>query len=216
MTKSNGHLKRSLERILHQAYYRTPAQATGCIETAVAAAANSAPAAMEPLYAKHVFEPVLRRLLLQGSRTGAELPHTSFAKTDIPVNKSRLRQQHSAIVNSVNRNGQSSFHFSLANASTHHRTFPPSQILTLRQLSSSTNNAGRETGGNNSRSSRQQESRLTAADEDVFDSITDKIPMKPVTVVEGASYSVAILAGLAVAVGAAYFVVRELLMEPKE
>ena len=40
--------------------------------------------------------------------------------------------------------------------------------------------------------------------------------MKPVTVVEGASYSVAILAGLAVAVGAAYFVVRELLMEPKE
>ncbi|KAG0613317.1 hypothetical protein M758_6G094000 [Ceratodon purpureus] len=54
------------------------------------------------------------------------------------------------------------------------------------------------------------------AEEDPFDSITDKIPERPVSVAEGASYSLVILAGLAVAGVAAYAVLKELIFEPKE
>jgi len=54
------------------------------------------------------------------------------------------------------------------------------------------------------------------ADEDPFDSLTDKIPERPVSVAEGASYSLIILAGLAVAAVAAYAVMKELIFEPKE
>ena len=54
------------------------------------------------------------------------------------------------------------------------------------------------------------------ADEDPFDSITDKIPERPVSLAEGASYSLIILAGLAVAAVAAYAVLKELIFEPKE
>ena len=54
------------------------------------------------------------------------------------------------------------------------------------------------------------------AEEDPFDSITDKIPERPVSVAEGASYSLVILAGLAVAGFAAYSVLKELIFEPKE
>ncbi|KAI5073502.1 hypothetical protein GOP47_0011515 [Adiantum capillus-veneris] len=57
---------------------------------------------------------------------------------------------------------------------------------------------------------------LTAQDEDPFDPLTDKIPEKPVSFAEGASYSVAILAGFAVAAAAAYAVFKELIFEPKE
>lgn len=53
-------------------------------------------------------------------------------------------------------------------------------------------------------------------EEDPFDSLTDKIPERPVTVAEGASYSLVILAGLAVAGAAAYAVFKELIFEPKE
>ena len=53
-------------------------------------------------------------------------------------------------------------------------------------------------------------------EEDPFDSLTDKIPERPVTVAEGASYSLVILAGLAVAGAAAYAVFKELVFEPKE
>lgn len=54
------------------------------------------------------------------------------------------------------------------------------------------------------------------AEEDPFDSITDKIPERPVSVAEGASYSLVILAGLAVAGVAAYAVLKELIFQPKE
>jgi import inner membrane translocase subunit TIM21 len=57
--------------------------------------------------------------------------------------------------------------------------------------------------------SKQQE-------EDPFDSLTDKIPERPVTVAEGASYSLVILAGLAVAAAAAYAVFKELIFQPRE
>ncbi|KAL3677746.1 hypothetical protein R1sor_020702 [Riccia sorocarpa] len=52
--------------------------------------------------------------------------------------------------------------------------------------------------------------------EDPFDTLTDKIPVQPVSVAEGASYSIAILAGLAVAGAAAYTIFKELIVEPKE
>ena len=52
--------------------------------------------------------------------------------------------------------------------------------------------------------------------ESPFDSLTDKIPERPVTAAEGASYSVVILAGLAVAAAAAYAFCSELLIPGKE
>ncbi|XP_026401388.1 probable mitochondrial import inner membrane translocase subunit TIM21 [Papaver somniferum] len=52
--------------------------------------------------------------------------------------------------------------------------------------------------------------------EDPFDELTDKIPQKPVTFTEGASYSFIIIAGLGVAIAAGYAVVKELILEPKE
>lgn len=55
-----------------------------------------------------------------------------------------------------------------------------------------------------------------SAFEDPFDAPTDIIPEKPVTFTEGASYTVIILAGLGVAAAAAYAVIKELIIEPKE
>ncbi|KAL3742772.1 hypothetical protein ACJRO7_018139 [Eucalyptus globulus] len=52
--------------------------------------------------------------------------------------------------------------------------------------------------------------------EDPFDAPTYNIPEKPVTFVEGASYSLIILAGLGVAAAAAYAVFNELIFQPKE
>lgn len=52
--------------------------------------------------------------------------------------------------------------------------------------------------------------------EDPFDAPTYNIPEKPVTFTEGASYSIIILAGLAVAAAAGYAVFKELIFEPKE
>ncbi|TVU47712.1 hypothetical protein EJB05_07319, partial [Eragrostis curvula] len=57
---------------------------------------------------------------------------------------------------------------------------------------------------------------LSAVEEEPFDAITDKIPEKPVTFAEGASYSLVILAGLGIAAVAGYAVFKELIFEPKE
>ncbi|PKA46442.1 putative mitochondrial import inner membrane translocase subunit TIM21 [Apostasia shenzhenica] len=64
----------------------------------------------------------------------------------------------------------------------------------------------------------KQESRKDISTvEDTFDdSPTYNIPEKPVTFVEGASYSVIILAGLGIAALAGYAVFKELILEPKE
>lgn len=69
-----------------------------------------------------------------------------------------------------------------------------------------------------SQRAQQQTTRkeVVSQDEDPFDPLTDKIPERPVTFAEGASYSVAILAGFAVAAAAAYAVFKELIFEPKE
>ncbi|KAI3921593.1 hypothetical protein MKW92_027053 [Papaver armeniacum] len=65
---------------------------------------------------------------------------------------------------------------------------------------------------------KKNESRkdLKTTVEDPFDELTDKIPQKPVTFTEGASYSFIIIAGLGVAIAAGYAVVKELILEPKE
>ncbi|CAJ1976364.1 unnamed protein product [Sphenostylis stenocarpa] len=55
-----------------------------------------------------------------------------------------------------------------------------------------------------------------ASVEDPFSAPTYNIPEKPVTFVEGASYSVVILAGLGIAAAAGYAVFKELIFQPKE
>ncbi|GHP04681.1 hypothetical protein PPROV_000343400 [Pycnococcus provasolii] len=71
-------------------------------------------------------------------------------------------------------------------------------------------------------SSTAQESKAgggeneNALAESAFDSLTDKIPERPVSAAEASSYSVVILAGLAVAAAAAYAFASELLITPKE
>ncbi|CAL0299950.1 unnamed protein product [Lupinus luteus] len=57
---------------------------------------------------------------------------------------------------------------------------------------------------------------ITNVEEDPFSAPTYNIPEKPVTFVEGASYSVIILAGLGVAAAAGYAVFKELIFQPKE
>ncbi|CAI7827732.1 unnamed protein product [Closterium sp. NIES-54] len=97
---------------------------------------------------------------------------------------------------------------------TTHPPSPPPPHTFLQQhrwYASSTQGSSNKDGSGSGRREvvRQEE-------EDVFSSITDKIPERPVSAAEGASYSIVILAALAVAAGAAYFVVKELLLEPKE
>ncbi|XP_004495481.1 probable mitochondrial import inner membrane translocase subunit TIM21 [Cicer arietinum] len=66
------------------------------------------------------------------------------------------------------------------------------------------------------KSSEKTKKEITTI-EDPFDSSpTYNIPEKPVTFVEGASYSVIILAGLGVAAAAGYAVFKELIFQPKE
>ncbi|CAK8572183.1 unnamed protein product [Lathyrus sativus] len=57
---------------------------------------------------------------------------------------------------------------------------------------------------------------ITNVENPFDDSPTYNIPEKPVTFVEGASYSVIILAGLGVAAAAGYAVFKELIFQPKE
>ncbi|CAA7395502.1 unnamed protein product [Spirodela intermedia] len=76
---------------------------------------------------------------------------------------------------------------------------------------------GQRAGFDSSPSSSLLEARKDlATSEDPFDAPTYNIPEKPVTFTEGASYSIIILLGLAVAAAAAYAVFKELIFEPKE
>ncbi|KAF9608367.1 hypothetical protein IFM89_009486 [Coptis chinensis] len=63
---------------------------------------------------------------------------------------------------------------------------------------------------------QQQHRKDISIIDDPFDSPTYNIPEEPVTFVEGASYSVFILAGFGVATVCGYFAINELLMESKE
>ncbi|KAF5189276.1 Mitochondrial import inner membrane translocase subunit tim21 [Thalictrum thalictroides] len=63
---------------------------------------------------------------------------------------------------------------------------------------------------------QQQNQKDISTTEDIFDAPTYNIPEKPVTFTEGASYSVVILAGLAVVAIALYGVFGELIFVPSE
>ncbi|GAB4813938.1 hypothetical protein N2152v2_000984 [Parachlorella kessleri] len=62
---------------------------------------------------------------------------------------------------------------------------------------------------------KQRDQDLVAAEEE-FTAITDKIPQRPVTVVEGTSYTLVIIAALGFAAAVIYAAVKELLLQPKE
>ncbi|KAG7668792.1 putative mitochondrial import inner membrane translocase subunit TIM21 [Nannochloris sp. 'desiccata'] len=59
------------------------------------------------------------------------------------------------------------------------------------------------------------EREMVAADEE-FSAITDKIPQRPITVVEGTSYTVVIIAALGFAAAVIYAALNELIFSPKE
>eukprot|EP00898_Chlorokybus_atmophyticus_P004688 jgi/Chlat1/521/Chrsp103S00011 len=62
---------------------------------------------------------------------------------------------------------------------------------------------------------QQKQQDLVSAEEE-FDAITDKIPERPVTAVEGASWSIVILAALGIAAVTMWAVFKELVLEPTE
>ncbi|KAF1878877.1 hypothetical protein Lal_00047549 [Lupinus albus] len=66
------------------------------------------------------------------------------------------------------------------------------------------------------KSTDKTKNEITNVEEDPFSAPTYNIPEKPVTFVEGASYSVIILAGLGIAAAAGYAVFKELIFQPKE
>lgn len=63
---------------------------------------------------------------------------------------------------------------------------------------------------------REEEADALAESGSGADAITDRIPERPVSVAEGTSYSIVILAALGVAGAASWAVFKELLLEPKE
>ncbi|KAH1037295.1 hypothetical protein GYH30_056611 [Glycine max] len=88
---------------------------------------------------------------------------------------------------------------------------PPSFLIPRsRPLSSKTSQS------NEAAESSNKAKKDVANVEDPFSAPTYNIPEKPVTFVEGASYSVVILAGLGIAAAAGYAVFKELIFQPKE
>jgi len=82
----------------------------------------------------------------------------------------------------------------------------------VRLLATSTNNNAKN--NNKSKPSSQQQSLIEAEEE--FSAITDKIPQRPVSVVEGTSYTLVIIAALGFAAAVVYATLNTLLFKPKE
>ncbi|TKY51996.1 mitochondrial import inner membrane translocase subunit TIM21 [Spatholobus suberectus] len=87
----------------------------------------------------------------------------------------------------------------------------PSFLITGSRPVSSKTSQSHEPGETNDKAKKD-----IASVEDPFSAPTYNIPEKPVTFVEGASYSVVILAGLGIAAAAGYAVFKELIFQPKE
>lgn len=91
-----------------------------------------------------------------------------------------------------------------------------------RQFSSSTSSSSRKGGdekqhGGDGSSDRKDSSKdLVIDDEEEFSAITDKIPQRPMSVVEGTSYTLVIIAALGFAAAVLYAAFSELLFSPKE
>ncbi|KAH1138773.1 hypothetical protein AAZX31_10G165000 [Glycine max] len=88
---------------------------------------------------------------------------------------------------------------------------PPTFPITGSRPVSSKTSQSNETGETTNKAKKD-----VANVEDPFSAPTYNIPEKPVTFVEGASYSVVILAGLGIAAAAGYAVFKELIFQPKE
>ena len=73
----------------------------------------------------------------------------------------------------------------------------------------------KESGERKSDDKHHVNSGLVASEED-FDAITDKIPQRPVSVAEGTSYSILIIAALGFAAAVLYAAAKELFFSPKE
>ncbi|KAK9805149.1 hypothetical protein WJX72_002065 [[Myrmecia] bisecta] len=95
-----------------------------------------------------------------------------------------------------------------------------SYTFAARPFSSSASaaeSAGKPSARQQQRQANQAAARnAVAAQQDPNSAITDQIPMRPMGVVEGTSYTVLILAGLGFAAAILYFAVNELLIQPKE
>ena len=92
-----------------------------------------------------------------------------------------------------------------------HRGISSTSPSLAEKTSKRTRGSGRDAGGS------AETSVQKARRGDRYDEITDKwIPEKPVTATETAGYGVVIAAGLAVALGAMWFSLKELVLESKE
>eukprot|EP00899_Mesostigma_viride_P002716 jgi/Mesvir1/12445/Mv26543-RA.1 len=69
---------------------------------------------------------------------------------------------------------------------------------------------------NSEKAQKEKDSALVQDEGDAFDSLTDRIPEKPVSVAEAGGYGIVILAAFGVAGVAAYSVFKELVLEPTE
>ncbi|KAL3516884.1 hypothetical protein ACH5RR_023786 [Cinchona calisaya] len=95
----------------------------------------------------------------------------------------------------------------------------PFQPSRMSGINSNTSVSARSFSSKASESNGQNQSegrKDVTTVEDPFDAPTYNIPEKPVTFVEGASYTVFILVGLGIAAAAAYAVLTELVFQPKE
>ena len=81
----------------------------------------------------------------------------------------------------------------------------------VRLLATTTSNNAKK---NKNKPSSQQQSLIEAEEE--FSAITDKIPQRPVSVVEGTSYTLVIIAALGFAAAVVYATLNTLLFKPKE
>ncbi|KAM1003674.1 hypothetical protein EV1_003926 [Malus domestica] len=100
-----------------------------------------------------------------------------------------------------------------------HASWPQSQLIRNYRASTTIPLFSRSFSSKATRKQQQSSSenkKDVSTIEDPFDAPTYNIPEKPVTFVEGASYSLVILAGLGIAVAAGYAVFKELIFEPKE
>eukprot|EP00271_Cylindrocystis_brebissonii_P023258 TRINITY_DN9554_c0_g1_i1.p1 TRINITY_DN9554_c0_g1~~TRINITY_DN9554_c0_g1_i1.p1 ORF type:complete len:306 (-),score=22.89 TRINITY_DN9554_c0_g1_i1:364-1242(-) len=93
---------------------------------------------------------------------------------------------------------------------------PPEALLSATCFSSSAIRPAQQRADDNQSTTSQKRGAVARQEEDPFDTITDRIPERPVTPAEAGSYSLVIVAGLAVAGIAAYGFFREMFVERQE
>ncbi|KAM1122422.1 hypothetical protein ACFX2I_003979 [Malus domestica] len=153
---------------------------------------------------------VLPRMRLRGQRAF----HTEEVKADqlLAVVRSGFASQSAASGSHLTRVRYPAREFM-------HASWPQSQLIRNYRASTTIPLFSRSFSSKATRKQQQsstENKKDVSTIEDPFDAPTYNIPEKPVTFVEGASYSLVILAGLGIAVAAGYAVFKELIFEPKE